>query len=263
MYWRTQVLTMWDWFRTFKDGCEWIVCWQGLLDFIPLSSNACLTMGIFQKFWFVHCLSLSECIWTSFLHQDNTNPIGPCLVSTNAIKDPQNIPLTCTINSQVLQDGITAYAHSFMYDTHQIHQYWPNFKRPNIYRPTNRLHSLPRNNAGARLNHPNGHTKGCRFRQEAPGLFKTWRRHESLGWSWHWDTCELCYRGGGWSEAVERQMPLHFAYWHKLIDTRVVIQCQYLYPSKCNQFDVHILVNSMRTPFPAYTGKYISMIRNS
>jgi len=39
---------------------------------------------------------------------DNTNPIGPCLVSTNAIKDPQNIPLTCTINSQVLQDGITA-----------------------------------------------------------------------------------------------------------------------------------------------------------
>jgi len=39
---------------------------------------------------------------------DNTNPIGPCLVSANAIQDPQTLPLTCTVNGQVLQNGVTS-----------------------------------------------------------------------------------------------------------------------------------------------------------
>ena len=39
---------------------------------------------------------------------DNTNPFGPCLVSSNAIPDPQNIPLKCTLNGNTVQDGTTA-----------------------------------------------------------------------------------------------------------------------------------------------------------
>jgi len=39
---------------------------------------------------------------------DNTTPIGPCLVSAGAIKDPQNLRLSCTVNGQVLQNGVTS-----------------------------------------------------------------------------------------------------------------------------------------------------------
>ncbi|KAH7931179.1 hypothetical protein BV22DRAFT_4388 [Leucogyrophana mollusca] len=38
---------------------------------------------------------------------DNTTPIGPCLVSNNAIPDPQVVPLKCSLNGKVLQDGNT------------------------------------------------------------------------------------------------------------------------------------------------------------
>ncbi|KIM63685.1 hypothetical protein SCLCIDRAFT_15500 [Scleroderma citrinum Foug A] len=38
---------------------------------------------------------------------DDTTPLGPCLVSNNDIPDPQAIPLTCTLNGQVLQSGNT------------------------------------------------------------------------------------------------------------------------------------------------------------
>ncbi|KAG5648728.1 hypothetical protein DXG03_000075 [Asterophora parasitica] len=39
---------------------------------------------------------------------DNTNPVGPCLVASSAIPDPQNILLKCTVNGDLLQDGTTA-----------------------------------------------------------------------------------------------------------------------------------------------------------
>ncbi|KAF9006712.1 hypothetical protein BDQ17DRAFT_1352250 [Cyathus striatus] len=39
---------------------------------------------------------------------DNTNPVGPCLVSSNVISDPQNVLLKCTLNGNVVQDGTTA-----------------------------------------------------------------------------------------------------------------------------------------------------------
>ncbi|KAJ7458398.1 hypothetical protein B0H11DRAFT_2061866 [Mycena galericulata] len=39
---------------------------------------------------------------------DNTNPLGPCLVSAASIPDPQVIPLKCTVNGNVLQDGNTS-----------------------------------------------------------------------------------------------------------------------------------------------------------
>ena len=39
---------------------------------------------------------------------DNTNPLGPALVSAAAIRDPQRLALKCTVNGQVLQDGTTA-----------------------------------------------------------------------------------------------------------------------------------------------------------
>ncbi|KAF9226797.1 hypothetical protein BS17DRAFT_728647 [Gyrodon lividus] len=38
---------------------------------------------------------------------DNTTPIGPCLVSNNAIPEPQVVPLTCTLNGKTLQNGNT------------------------------------------------------------------------------------------------------------------------------------------------------------
>ncbi|KAK7470234.1 hypothetical protein VKT23_001668 [Stygiomarasmius scandens] len=39
---------------------------------------------------------------------DNTNPLGPCLVSASSIPDPQKVPLKCTLNGQTMQDGSTA-----------------------------------------------------------------------------------------------------------------------------------------------------------
>jgi len=39
---------------------------------------------------------------------DDTTPIGPCLVSAASIKDPQQLPLKCTVNGNVMQDGTTA-----------------------------------------------------------------------------------------------------------------------------------------------------------
>lgn len=53
-----------------------------------------------------HQLSVSQ--WGFSKSFDNTNPLGPCLVSNNAISDPQNIRLKCTVNGKVLQDGTTA-----------------------------------------------------------------------------------------------------------------------------------------------------------
>ncbi|KIM46574.1 hypothetical protein M413DRAFT_441662 [Hebeloma cylindrosporum] len=53
-----------------------------------------------------HQLSVSQ--WGFSKSFDNTNPLGPCLVSNNVITDPQNILLKCTVNGKVLQDGTTA-----------------------------------------------------------------------------------------------------------------------------------------------------------
>ncbi|KAJ7668142.1 hypothetical protein B0H17DRAFT_1088258 [Mycena rosella] len=39
---------------------------------------------------------------------DNTNPLGPCLVAAAAIPDPQIVPLKCTLNNTVVQDGNTS-----------------------------------------------------------------------------------------------------------------------------------------------------------
>ncbi|KAF8834737.1 hypothetical protein BDN67DRAFT_975794 [Paxillus ammoniavirescens] len=38
---------------------------------------------------------------------DNTTPLGPCLVSNNAIPEPQIVPLTCALNGKTLQNGNT------------------------------------------------------------------------------------------------------------------------------------------------------------
>ncbi|KAK2465966.1 hypothetical protein APHAL10511_001607 [Amanita phalloides] len=53
-----------------------------------------------------HQAAVSQwCFSKSF---DNTNPFGPCIVSASAIPDPQTIPLKCTVNDVILQDGNTA-----------------------------------------------------------------------------------------------------------------------------------------------------------
>ncbi|PPQ63135.1 hypothetical protein CVT24_005775 [Panaeolus cyanescens] len=53
-----------------------------------------------------HQLAVSQ--WGFSKSFDNTNPLGPCLVSNNAIPNPQEILLKCTVNGQVVQDGTTA-----------------------------------------------------------------------------------------------------------------------------------------------------------
>lgn len=39
---------------------------------------------------------------------DNTNPLGPCLVSASAIPDPQAVPLKSVLNGTLVQNGTTA-----------------------------------------------------------------------------------------------------------------------------------------------------------
>ncbi|KAF8709283.1 Transcription initiation factor IID, 18kD subunit, partial [Rhizoctonia solani] len=53
-----------------------------------------------------HQLATSQ--WTFSKSFDLTNPIGPALVRNTKHIDPQNIPLTATVNSRLLQDGTTA-----------------------------------------------------------------------------------------------------------------------------------------------------------
>ncbi|TFY72965.1 hypothetical protein EVG20_g3 [Dentipellis fragilis] len=54
-----------------------------------------------------HQMNVSQ--WGFSKSFDNTNPIGPCLVSSASIADPQNIPLKTILNGQTLQDGNTSY----------------------------------------------------------------------------------------------------------------------------------------------------------
>ncbi|KAJ7245705.1 hypothetical protein C8J57DRAFT_1358129 [Mycena rebaudengoi] len=53
-----------------------------------------------------HQMAVSQ--WNFSKGFDNTNPLGPCLVTASAIPDPQKIPLSCTVNGVVVQDGNTA-----------------------------------------------------------------------------------------------------------------------------------------------------------
>ncbi|KAJ7055099.1 fumarylacetoacetate hydrolase [Mycena amicta] len=52
-----------------------------------------------------HQMAVSQ--WGFSKGFDNTNPLGPCLVAAAAIPDPQTIPLRCTVNGAVMQDGNT------------------------------------------------------------------------------------------------------------------------------------------------------------
>jgi len=53
-----------------------------------------------------HQLAVSQ--WGFSKGFDNTNPLGPCLVSNRVIPDPQNVRLKATLNGQTVQDGTTA-----------------------------------------------------------------------------------------------------------------------------------------------------------
>jgi 2-keto-4-pentenoate hydratase/2-oxohepta-3-ene-1,7-dioic acid hydratase in catechol pathway len=54
-----------------------------------------------------HQLAVSQ--WGFSKGFDNTNPLGPCLVSNKVITDPQNVLLKSTVNGNVVQDGTTAH----------------------------------------------------------------------------------------------------------------------------------------------------------
>ncbi|GLB34191.1 putative fumarylacetoacetate (FAA) hydrolase [Lyophyllum shimeji] len=53
-----------------------------------------------------HQMAVSQ--WGFSKGFDNTNPFGPCLVSSSAIPEPQQIQLRCTVNGNVFQNGTTA-----------------------------------------------------------------------------------------------------------------------------------------------------------
>ncbi|KAF8622066.1 hypothetical protein AX15_007216 [Amanita polypyramis BW_CC] len=53
-------------------------------------------------------LQMAVSQWSFSKGFDNTNPFGPCLVSASAMPDPQVVPLKCSVNDTVLQDGNTA-----------------------------------------------------------------------------------------------------------------------------------------------------------
>ncbi|KAH9965895.1 fumarylacetoacetate hydrolase [Russula dissimulans] len=53
-----------------------------------------------------HQMNVSQ--WDFSKGFDNTTPIGPCLVASSAIPDPQVLSLKTVVNGQVLQDGTTA-----------------------------------------------------------------------------------------------------------------------------------------------------------
>lgn len=53
-----------------------------------------------------HQLAVSQ--WGFSKGFDNTTPIGPCIVSANAIPNPQEVALKTTVNSEILQDGNTS-----------------------------------------------------------------------------------------------------------------------------------------------------------
>lgn len=77
---------------------------------VPETPTCGLSMGLLEELWsvlFIHSVPVICVVLNKSL--DNTNPLGPCLVSNKIITDPQNVLLKCTVNGQVLQDGTTAY----------------------------------------------------------------------------------------------------------------------------------------------------------
>jgi 2-keto-4-pentenoate hydratase/2-oxohepta-3-ene-1,7-dioic acid hydratase in catechol pathway len=46
--------------------------------------------------------------WLHGKWHDTFCPVGPCIVSSDAVKDPQNLPIKLTVNGQAKQDGTTA-----------------------------------------------------------------------------------------------------------------------------------------------------------
>ncbi|KZV64075.1 fumarylacetoacetate hydrolase [Peniophora sp. CONT] len=53
-----------------------------------------------------HQMNISQ--WSFSKGFDNTNPLGPCIVSSTKIPDPQTLGLKSTLNGQLMQDGTTA-----------------------------------------------------------------------------------------------------------------------------------------------------------
>ncbi|PFH46420.1 hypothetical protein AMATHDRAFT_155120 [Amanita thiersii Skay4041] len=53
-----------------------------------------------------HQFAVSQ--WNFSKGFDNTNPLGPCLVPGWTVPDPQKIPLKCTLNGTIVQDGNTS-----------------------------------------------------------------------------------------------------------------------------------------------------------
>ncbi|KAG5338310.1 hypothetical protein C0989_007585 [Termitomyces sp. Mn162] len=77
------------------------------LGLLSQTSDGRLSMGLLQIIWSVSGVKDATALCSNF-STDNTNPFGPCLVSSRLIPDPQRVSLKATVNGSLLQDGNTA-----------------------------------------------------------------------------------------------------------------------------------------------------------
>jgi len=68
-----------------------------------MTSQACFS----KSFGVYRTANISDMIWNCPF-TNNTTPLGPCIVSSQTISDPQSLPITFTLNGNVLQHGNTS-----------------------------------------------------------------------------------------------------------------------------------------------------------
>ncbi|KAI6102571.1 hypothetical protein EDD16DRAFT_1888481 [Pisolithus croceorrhizus] len=90
------------------DALDYVLGYTGANDVSFRKHQMTTSQWSFSKSFGVSNLVSSRVAFPVFiLRTDNTTPLGPCIVSNNAIPDPQVIPLTCNLNGKTLQNGNT------------------------------------------------------------------------------------------------------------------------------------------------------------
>jgi 2-keto-4-pentenoate hydratase/2-oxohepta-3-ene-1,7-dioic acid hydratase in catechol pathway len=105
------------------DALDYILAYTGANDVCLISPSCVLYLRQGNRFRFesIKWLSRSGDILNPLVllcqlvlseancYLDDTNPLGPCLVSASmgSISDPQSVPLKCVLNGRLMQDGNT------------------------------------------------------------------------------------------------------------------------------------------------------------
>jgi hypothetical protein len=141
--------------------------------FLSVNTIVRLTMGFLKEFRYARLVCLKA---DSLQHSlDNTNPLGPCLVSNNVISHPQKILLKCTVNGNVLQDGTTAYAFHLLSISFRYQSINHFFQRTNIQCTPDRRLPLSGYHPRAWEYHSHRNAERRRIRQEAGCIPQGWR----------------------------------------------------------------------------------------